>query len=322
MGYSKEIFDCALRELSDRRDAALSDYEKRRDEFYKTCPRARQIELELSALAAKTGRSVLQSGDSRAALEALRDKSLMLQKERAELLTEHRLAPDWLEVHYTCKDCKDTGFVNGKACDCLRALLRRESLRRLNDASALDVSSFRDFSLDHYTGEDRANMKKILAFCKDYAASFSLRSPSLLMSGGTGLGKTHLSLAIAGEAIEKNFGVLYGTASSFTRTLERERFTQPEDLPNGDLFTSLTNCDLLILDDLGTEVQSSYITSCIGELIDARVARKLPTIITTNLNPSELERRYGERTVSRIFGTYTALRFSGSDIRLKKKAGR
>ena len=320
MGYSKEIFDIATETLSQRRNTALATAQRHKEEFYAVCPRAREIESELSSLAARTARSVLQSGNTKSALERLRDQSLMLQKERAELMTENRLPLDWLEPKYTCPKCSDTGFVGGKACTCLRSLLRSESLRRLNAASALGISSFRDFSLDYYTGQDRTNMKKILSVCKDYASAFSMSSSSLLMMGGTGLGKTHLSLAIAGEVIEKNFGVLYGTVSSFARTLERERFSQPDDTPEGDLFTSLENCDLLILDDLGTEPQSAYLTSCISELIDARLGRKLPTIITTNLSSSDLQRRYGERTVSRIFGMYTVLGFSGSDIRLKKRS--
>ena len=318
MGYSREIFDTAMQTLSERRNAALGAAAARREEFYARCPRARKIENELSALAAGTARAVLQSGNTKAALEKLRDRSLSLQKERAELLRENGLPLDALEVKYTCKECSDTGFVNGKACSCLRELLRRESLRRLNAASPLDVSSFRDFSLKYYSGEARTSMKKILSFCEQYADSFTLRSPSLLMVGATGQGKTHLSLAIAGKVIEKNFGVLYGTVSSFARTIERERFvTDGEE----DLLTSLQTCDLLILDDLGTEVPSAYLTSCIGEIADARLLRKLPTIITTNMSVDELRQRYGERFVSRVFGSYTLLRFEGkSDIRLLKKS--
>ena len=161
-------------------------------------------------------------------------------------------------------------------------------------------------------------MRNIYDFCRRYADNFKKDSGNLFFTGATGLGKTHLSLAIAAEAINKGFGVVYGTAQTFAPSLERERFTRTEE-SGGDTLDLLNDCDLLIIDDLGMEISSSYITATIYNVIDTRITLKKPTIISTNLSMQELEKRYNERFTSRIIGFYDRLIFRGKDIRMKKK---
>ncbi len=161
-------------------------------------------------------------------------------------------------------------------------------------------------------------MRNIFNYCRRYADNFKKDSGNLLFTGATGLGKTHLSLAIAAEAINKGFGVVSGTAQTFALSLERERFTRNEE-SGDDTLDLLNDCDLLIIDDLGMEISSSYIMSAIYNVIDTRIMLKKPTIISTNLSMLELEKRYTERFVSRVIGFYDRLPFRGKDIRMQKK---
>ena len=157
-------------------------------------------------------------------------------------------------------------------------------------------------------------MEKVFAACKSYGEKFRADSPSLLFKGGTGLGKTHLSLAIAGKAIEKGFGVIYGSAQSFAVALERERFDR--DLPeDGSTDAQLGECDLLILDDLGTEFPSAYVNAALYNIVNTRMMAGKPTIISTNLSLKELEQRYSQRFASRVTGYYGKLEFLGKDVR-------
>ena len=165
---------------------------------------------------------------------------------------------------------------------------------------------------------DRETMRIIFDYCRHYADTFNSNSGNLFFTGATGLGKTHLSLAIAAEAIKKGFGVVYGNAITFAVALERERFAQSED-SNGDTLSLLNTCELLIMDDLGVEASSNYVTSTIYSVIDTRIITKKPTIISSNLSLQELEKRYGARLASRMVGFYDRMVFCGKDVRMQRK---
>ena len=314
MGFRKEIYEKANLILTQRKQAAEEKALSNKYRFYDVCERGERIERELSSIALKAARSVMGGKNVKEELETLKNRSLALQNERKELLMKNGFTTDFLEVKYTCPKCKDTGYIDGKICSCLLGILKQEAYKELNAASPLSLSTFKDFSLDYYSGEEKAKMSTVLEYCKRYASSFSLSSKSIVMLGGTGLGKTHLSLAIASEAIEKGFGVVYGTIQSFARKFESERFKDLEE----STFSTLLDCDLLILDDLGTEISSSYIAASIYEIIDTRLMKNLPTIISTNLETKEMQTRYSERLVSRLFGNFYILNFVGKDMRLKR----
>lgn len=315
MGYRKEIYDKAFEIVCQRRRQAEEKALINKEAFYSICARAEQIERELSSTAIKAAKYVLGGENIRSALTSLKEKSLSLQKERTGLLLKNGFTADFLEIKYTCKRCKDTGYINGKICSCFFSLVKQEAFKELNASSPLELSTFSDFSLNYYDGrEERNMMRRIFDYCKEYATSFNLSSESIIMFGGSGLGKTHLSLAIANEVINRGFGVVYGTIQSFARKFENERF---KDL-DSSTFSTLLDCDLLILDDLGTEIPSAYITASIYEIIDTRLMKNIPTIISTNLSTPELQKKYSERLISRIFGNFRLFKFLGNDIRLKK----
>ena len=312
MGYSKEIIEAANRAMEQRRRQSITKAEQRRRSFFSRYPRALEIERELSRTAAKAAKAVLTGSNARLELERLKESNQALQSELAALLKSAGVSEDYLEIRYACPLCKDEGYVDGKMCSCMKQLLRDEAYQRLNALSPLSLSSFDTFSLNYY-GESplkaggippKKRMEDIYRYCKNYAANFDPQlSPSLLMQGATGLGKTHLSLAIARAAIGKGFGVIYCSARG--------------SADESDVY--LLECDLLILDDLGTEFPTSFSSSTIYNMINSRLMASRPTIISTNLTMRELEKQYSQRLVSRIMGNHVRLEFLGSDVRQKKR---
>lgn len=320
MGYSRKITQCAIDELSARKRRAEGLARRNREDFYRLEPEAVKIKNSMAQNASLAAKAVLSGGDTGKELEKLKSKAKRLDAKYEALLAKHNLKKSDLQPKYTCQRCGDTGFVDGKICECLKNLERDIAYKRLSMDAPLEKCTFESFSLDYYKGDAEAykRMSEILRYTKDYSKNFPKDSPSLLFKGGTGLGKTHLSLAIAGEAVKKGYGVIYGSVQSLSAELERERFAPREDEEEDTVF-QLSNCDLLILDDLGSEFQSSYVNAVLVGIVDTRLLAKRPCIISTNLSMEQLEKRYGERLVSRIAGNFGMLTFLGSDIRVYKR---
>lgn len=323
MGYGREVYLSAEKTLRERRRAAREEAERRKAAFRGECPQAEELERRLSSTAVRAAKAVLGGESARGRLEKLKEENKAVQAEYARLLAAHGLKPDDLEPRYACPRCKDTGYVDGKMCTCLKGLLRAESFRRLNALTPLSLSTFESFSLGWYSNEpregrpsDREIMGDTFRFCAAYAEHFSTESPNLILTGGTGLGKTHLSLAIANAAIEKGFGTVYCSVGGLVKKLEDEHFGRGngED-PSGPLLA----CDLLILDDLGTEFRSSFSTAAIYAIVNGRLLAQKPTLISTNLSVREMMEFYSERFVSRIIGSYRRVVFVGKDIRQQKR---
>ncbi len=323
MGYGNKIYQAAAQELERRKRQAEDTAEKGRERFYAQCPRAKQIREEMAQNAAGAAKAVLSGSDTRAEITRMKDRGLALKAEYNQLLAEHHLTEADVTPQYQCFLCRDTGFVDGRMCSCFKNLQRRMAYERLSMSVPLENSTFENFSLEYYQEDEHTykQMEKVFHACKNYADKFRADSPSLLFKGGTGLGKTHLSLAIAGKAIEKGFGVVYGSAQSFAVALERERFDR--DLPeDGGTDVQLAECDLLILDDLGTEFPSAYVNAALYNIINTRMMAGRPTIISTNLSLKELEQRYSQRFASRVTGYYGKLEFLGKDVRVQKRLRR
>ena len=322
MGYGKEIYDTADRILAERRKTAEEEAEERKRAFHQRHPEAQQMEALLSSTAIAAARAVLGGGSAKEQLIHLKKNNQALQNKLNELLKTEGHAQDYLEPHYSCKLCGDTGYIDGRMCSCMKNLLRAESYRQLNALTPLSLSTFESFSLNYYTSKTesdsgkspRALMEEVYSNCQKYAAGFSLSSPSLIMQGGTGLGKTHMSLAIANTVIQKGFGVVYGSVNNIIAKLEREHFGRDD----GDTGHSLLECDLLILDDLGTEFRTAFSSAEIYNIVNTRLMTQKPTIISTNLSMQELQERYTERFASRIMGNYARVVFCGRDNRLQK----
>lgn len=326
MGYGKSIYECVYNKLSEKRKKALYEANQRKNKLYARSKRAKQIESLLSSTAIQAAKSILSDGNAKLKLEKLRKNNLLLQEELKNILKEFGFPENYIDVQYDCKLCNDQGYVDGKMCTCMKQMLRNEAYNRLNCISALSLSSFETFSLDYYSSEPigkglpspQKRMNDILRFCKNYADNFSKESKSLIMQGATGLGKTHLSLSIAKCAIDKGYGVIYISTPNIVSKLEKERFRYSNEITQEDTEALLCECDLLILDDLGTEFSTSFSNATIYNLINSRIMLNKPTIINTNLSMRELEKGYSERLVSRIIGDMVRLEFLGNDVRHQK----
>ena len=333
MGFPKHIYRKANSILNDRRHQAENEHLRHKEDLYAALPELRQIEQQLQ----EVGRHLIASvasdpQNARQLVEQLKNRSLALQQRRSDILREAGVPEDLLlQVPYHCKKCGDSGYVNNKRCDCLDKLLRELASQELGGTD-LQNFSFHNFSLEYYSESPNENsviprqyMGSLRSFCYDYARRFDpAHSPSLLFIGGTGLGKTHLSLAIAREVIEGGHGVIYASVQNLMAKLEDERFSNsynyvnPGEEQEQRYLSMVMDSDLLILDDLGTEFLNQFITSTIYNLVNTRLLRGKPTIISTNLLPAEMGKRYSDRLVSRLFGSYTTCNFMGKDIRLQQ----
>lgn len=319
MGYGKQVYQKAILELENRRRKAEQKAAAQLQYFFSLCPLAEKIRRQQASSGAKIAKAVLSGANTKEALEKLKQENLSLQAEFDRLVKANGFSKQQLEPQYSCAKCADKGFVDGKMCSCLKNLQKAIAYERLNVNLPLDNCSFGSFSLQYYQGENRIHMQRILDYCVKYASQFHENAPSLFFKGRTGLGKTHLALAIANEVIAKGYGVIYSAVQNFAVSLEKERFERGEDWATSDTNSQLLSCDLLIVDDLGTEFSSSYVNAALYNLINTRLIARKPTIISTNLSMKELEDRYSERFASRIAGQYGRFEFVGSDIRLQKK---
>ncbi len=322
MGYSKEVYTAVKATFALRRQTVRNIAEGRRTQLYSDIPELEALDTALLAAGALTARMMLApKADTEMLLTELKEKSGEIEQARREIYQACDIPEDYLDVPYHCLKCNDSGYADGVMCECMKKELKAEAYRRLNALSPLTLSGFEQFKLEYYPEQPepatnvvpRAKMLEIYNFCVKYADTFSLQSQSILMMGSAGLGKTHLSLAIAARAIDKGYGVVYGSAQNLLRSLEFERFSK--DTAEGDTLSSLLECDLLIIDDLGTEFQTGFTAAAVYNIVNTRLLTKLPTIISTNLNIEPLKKAYSEKVVSRLVGSYAMLRFVGNDIR-------
>ncbi len=326
MPYSQEIYQIAKERLLQRRQNALRMAELNREQLYRELPRLREINSELLSVGASIAKTVVR--DSSDNLQALSERSLALQEEQEKILLEHHIDRSLIEPQFSCTACQDTGYLerdhHTEVCPCFQKLMADVAGEQLSADLPLSRCTFESFSLDYYSNQPDQNgkipynrMSNILRYCQDYAENFSLHSKSLLLKGATGLGKTHLSLAIANVVIRRGMSVIYVSAPEIFSKLEREHFNYHYD-EQEDTFRSLMNCDLLILDDLGTEFISDFTRACAYNLFNSRLLSGKPIIISTNMMMEELVGAYSQRFVSRVMGACDKLDFIGEDVRQKK----
>ena len=326
MPYSKEIYMAAKDRLAERRRNAQRAADYAGEQLFHDIPRLREINKELASIGASVAKAMLKShGDT---MKELSERSIVLQREQEQILSDAGISMNVLEPRYTCPVCHDTGFVeednSTRVCDCFLKLLSDLNGETLNADLPLDQCTFDNFRLDLYSDSmisgknPRGRMTKIFNYCVNYADNFSADSKNILMRGATGLGKTHLSLAIANEIIKRGFSVIYVSAPEILSRLEKEHFSYQYE-EQEDTFQSLLKCDLLIIDDLGTEFISPFSVSCVYNLFNSRILAGKPLIISTNLTPSEMITTYSQRFASRLLGSADKLEFIGEDIRMIKK---
>ena len=324
-----KIMRRALRQFEADRDERTARFLERRENIFQRQPRLREIDRELKSTMSRIISGALRRGtDPRPAIERLRDENLSLQAEKRTLLESMGLPQDCLEETPACALCGDSGYRNGQVCRCLRSYYAREQQKELSKMLDLGSQSFDTFSLDWYDdlplpGQKRSARshmeEKVYSVCADYAYNFGKQPANLLLFGAPGLGKTHLSAAIAREVSAKGHSVVYDTAGHVFGYLEDQKFGRDEDDESAAEVDRIFSCDLLILDDLGTEMTTAFIQSALYQIVNTRLMERRSTIISTNLSPDGLAKRYSAQTVSRITGEYQLLPFVGDDIRRKKR---
>ena len=324
MAYSTEVVRRARERLAQARDDRQRENRELLALAYAQQPRLREIDKQLRMTMAKAARAVFAGGDAEALMNQAKEENLALQRER-EWILEERFEPGFLDETPSCSVCSGTGYVGSTMCDCLAELCRQEQKKELTFLSA-GRESFDQFRLDYYSDKPtpagyspRVVMEKTYQDCRRYAFGFNMASGNLLFSGNTGLGKTFLSACIARSVADQGYSVVYESAGHLFAALEKARFEANEE--NRRAAAKYTECDLLIVDDLGTELPGQFVTAALYSLINDRLLTGKPTIISTNLNSDEIARRYNPQIASRLRGSYKRVAFVGDDIRLLKNRG-
>ncbi len=325
MGYQKDNFKTIRAEYESKALNVQKEADARRAELYEAIPAVQLLDRRLSSFGLRIMQAAVRGGDTQQAIADLRSENAKILRERAQLLRAAGYPADYTDPHYECDRCKDSGYVGIQMCECMRRRLIEAGMESSGLSKLMRTQSFDNFSLDYYrkNPEEYARMERNFQAVKRYAESFALAKDqpapdSLLFFGGTGLGKTHLSTSVARKVIERGYDVFYNSAVGMISDYEFRRFGNSVAQTDGDNTERYTECDLLIIDDLGTEVCNQFTLSCLYHVINTRLNLQKPTIISTNLSSADLRKLYSDRISSRLMGEYKLIPFYGTDIRKQK----
>ncbi len=308
--------------LLHNRNLAISSAEKRCEELRNKIPGLRDIDTEIYSVPLKLIEAAKRPDYEQAAKD-MKLKLDCLRRKRAEMLTEAGYPTDYDTPRFSCEKCRDQGYVGYQMCDCLRRMMAEENYRRSGLGGALEEFTFDNFYTYYYpsdpAGADKSPrdvMETVKSRCERFANEFGSGSGNMLFMGGTGLGKTHISAAIGKTIIKKGRTVIYESARNILNENRANAFA------DGDYDTErFERCDLLIIDDLGSEPKGEYSASVFTDIVDKRLLSGRSTIISTNLTAAEMVRGYSQRFVSRVLSCYSLMTFVGKDVRMLKMAG-
>ena len=325
MALSNPQYDNLMRTYEERQLDNEYSLRRRYEEAYSAIPQLKEIDNAISSLGAAKARSLL-NGD-KSALSSFKSEISGLLHKKHMLLQENRFPEDYLELHYTCPDCHDTGYIGDKKCHCFQRAIIDLLYQQSNLNDVLTRENFSTFSLDYYslnhidplTGRSsREATEAALKTCHSFVDNFSSCFNNLLLYGDIGVGKTFLSHCIAKELLEKSYSVIYFSASRLFEFLERDVFGK-KDAAEEDIRSHIYTCDLLIIDDLGSELSNAFTVSQFFTVLNERILGRKPTVMSTNLALEKIKTLYSERIFSRISSNFTMLRLTGDDIRIQKK---
>ena len=303
-----------------------NEYRRRRRyaDISRKIPEIKELDDEISSLSIQQARRLLDGDDS--ALDLLKEKIHSLSQKKLALLRKNGYPSDYLDLHYTCPDCRDTGYIGDAKCHCFKKAVIDLLYTQSNLQEILDKENFDTFSLEYYSSNhidsltgrsSREAIEIALKCCHEFIDTFGSDFHNLLLYGDTGVGKTFLSHCIAKELLERSFSVIYFTAAQLFDIFAKNTFRREEE--TGFDYGHIYGCDLLIIDDLGTEMSNSFTNSQLFICLNERILRRKSTLISTNLSLEDLKNIYSERVFSRISSAYTVLRLTGDDIRIQKK---
>ncbi len=326
MAYSAEVVKRARARMAPAREDRESENREHLAQAYAQVPRIKEIDMQLRRTMARAAQAAfLQGSDGRELLEKARLENLELQQERSILAMES-FEPGYLDESPICDRCGGSGYLGTSMCECLRELCRQEQKKEVSILSG-SRDTFHQFNLDYYPdrvdpkygASPRTIMERNFQNCRRYALTFAPSAGNLLFVGGTGLGKTFLSACIARAVADRGYSVVYETAGHLFSKLEQAKFNPSEESRREA--AKFTDCDLLIIDDLGTEMPGQFVTAALYTLLNDRILEGKPMVISTNLNVDEMSRRYTPQIASRLHGSFQRLTFVGEDIRVLKNRG-
>ena len=324
MALNNSQYDAIIRTYEQKQLHNRNVLDKRYKTAYEALPNLQKVHASMSELSVKQARKLLEGDDN--ALQELRKQIQSLSSQAKDLLVSGGFPENYLEPVYECADCKDTGYIGNKKCHCFQKavidlLYTQSNLKHILQDENFDTFSFSYYSANHVdpkTGATSlANMQKAYMAARDFVDTFGKEFRNLFLYGDTGVGKTFLSNCIAKELIDKSHSVIYLSSFELFDTLAKSKFGRDEAADQ--MNEHILDCDLLIIDDLGTELANSFTVSQLFLCLNERLLRRKSTIISTNLSLEALVDIYSERTFSRITSNYTMLKLTGDDIRIKKK---
>lgn len=314
-------YDIIMREYSRRQSQVQNELEEHRKEAFQKVPRLLEIDQTVASLSAEKIRTMLQGHHG--SLEDLKEEIAVLADERKALLRKNGFSPDYLEPHYYCPLCQDTGYVDGHKCSCFKKAEIELLYTQSNLTEILQKENFEHFSFDYYSDTmkneatgltERETARRAYDIARGFVRDFDDSFENLFLYGDTGVGKTFLSHCIAHELLESAHCVMYFSAFDLFDLLADSKFSR--DKTEGQEF--VFDSDLLIIDDLGTELTNSFVSSQLFLCINERIMRRKSTIISTNLKLENFSDTYSERTFSRIASNYRMVKLEGKDIRIQK----
>lgn len=321
--YNKILRDYDRKQLENKHNLDL-----RVKEAYEKIPKLKEIDNTMIAAAMDNAKILLADSNNDMPIEELKKAAEIAKRKRETLLLDHGFPKDYLNIQYQCKDCKDTGYTDNEKCHCFKQSIVSILYSQSNIKTAIKKENFSNFSFDFYPDNyideaiglsPRQNMEKVVEKSKNFINKFNSDFQNLLIYGNTGVGKTFLSNCIAKELLVRSYTVIYLTSFQLFDILEKNKFNRNEDSQEiQNQFNFILSCDLLIIDDLGTELTNSFINSQLYLCINERYLREKSTIISTNLSLDNIKDKYSERIFSRLISNYTLLKIIGSDIRFTK----
>lgn len=326
MALSNSQYDSIMRRYNQKQFRNKRELDKRVAEVYEKIPAIQDINREISTAAVASAKKLLE-GDQNA-LGQLRETIADLREQKQILLRSGGFPDGYLEMGYECPDCKDTGYVNHKKCHCFKMAEIEFLYAQSNIKEKLEKENFSTFSYEFFDDENldersgrtaREYMRQVVSQCHGFVERFPAEKGSILFTGNTGLGKTFLSNCIAKELIDQSFSVVYLSATDMFDILSKNKFEYDAPEEARDMYQYILDCDLLIIDDLGTELINTFTTSQLFYCVNERLNREKGTVISTNLPVNRMRDEFTDRVMSRIMSKYTIIPLFGDDIRIQKK---
>lgn len=316
MPLTNKQYDLIFREYEEKQNRSRHRQLQKITEIYTKIPEYEEVEHSISSVSVAQAKKLLD-GDTHA-LEELRSTLRILSEKKRALLLSAGYPENYLEPEYDCPLCRDTGYIDNRKCHCLKQKTVSLLYEQSNIKETLSRENFSCLSYSYYQGEDLDRFRQSVTACQNFIQSFPA-GRNLFFYGSVGAGKTFLSNCVAKELIEKGNLVLYFSASGLIDMLSGNSFSEKSRENLYSIGQDLYNCDLLVVDDLGTEYTNAYVVSQLFSCINERLLRKKSTLISTNLSLEDLRNKYSERIFSRITSNYDMYKITGPDIRMYRK---